>query len=231
MAPPSPTRLLKDALRRLYRRHLAPRVAERFFTDLVLHTDNFGHVTWLGHPVWQNVFDLWVVQETLAGLRPELVIECGTNRGGSALFFAHLFDLMGHGSVVTVDVDKLHDLRHPRVTFLVGSSTSAEVAAAIAARARAATGPVFVTLDSDHAEAHVRRELELYARLVTPGSWCLVQDTSTDTLPLFAGARPGPLPAVEDFLRTAPEFEVDEERSRRFLISHHPRGWLRRKAT
>jgi cephalosporin hydroxylase len=90
---------------------------------------------------------------------------------------------------------------------------------------------VLVTLDSDHRQEHVRHELECYAPLVTAGSYLLVQDGVIDTLPMLAGGRPGPLGAIEDFLRTHAEFELDEERGRKFLISHHPKGWLRRKST
>jgi cephalosporin hydroxylase len=87
-----------------------------------------------------------------------------------------------------------------------------------------------VILDSSHAQAHVRNELHCYAPLVTPGSYCLVQDGVIDTLRMFRAARPGPLPAIEEFLKTTNDFEIDEERSKRFLISHHPKGWLKRKA-
>ena len=52
-------------------------------------------VRWMGQPIWQNVLDLWTIQETIVAVRPDLLIECGTNRGGSSLFFAHLFDLHG----------------------------------------------------------------------------------------------------------------------------------------
>jgi cephalosporin hydroxylase len=86
-----------------------------------------------------------------------------------------------------------------------------------------------VILDSDHSETHVLRELECYTPMVTPGSYCLVQDSVIDTLDLFRAGRPGPLPAIESFLKKASDFEVDEERCRRFLITHHPRGWLKRK--
>jgi len=92
-------------------------------------------------------------------------------------------------------------------------------------------GPVFVILDSDHSQAHVARELEAYAPLVTPGSYLLVQDGVIDTLPVFAHGRPGPLPAIHAFLRTHPEFEVDRAKSERFLVTHHPSGWLRRRET
>src|SRR2546427_10052983 len=107
------------------------RIAETFFRgrlpawfldELIAKTDNFSHVTWLGRPIWQNVFDLWVMQETIAAIRPALLIETGTNCGGSALFFAHLFDLMNHGALITIDIEKLHDIVHPRITFLSGSS-------------------------------------------------------------------------------------------------------------
>jgi hypothetical protein len=45
-------------------------------------------------------------------VQPALVIECGTNRGGSALFYAHLFDLLGKGRVLTIDVESMHQLSH-----------------------------------------------------------------------------------------------------------------------
>ncbi len=204
-------------------------VQRLFFTALIRKTDNFGKVKWLGHPIWQNVFDLWVIQETIAEIKPELLIECGTNRGGSSIFYANLFDLMGSGNVVTIDVEKLHKLSHPRVTYLLGSSISEEILSAVRQRAVACTGPVMVILDSDHSETHVRKELECYSPLVTPGSYCLVQDGVIDTLAIFSKGRPGPLPAIESFLQTTHDFELDEERSSRFLVTHHPKGWLKRK--
>ena len=198
-------------------------------SDLIDRTDNFAHVTWLGRPVWQNVLDLWIMQETIAQLKPALLIETGTNRGGSALFFANLFDLLGQGSVITIDVESLHDITHPRIRFLIGNSIDPAIVETVRAHARSAVGPVMVTLDSDHTAGHVRAELAAYAPLVTPGSWCLVQDGIIDTLPRYAPGRPGPLAAVEDFLKSTADFELDMERSRKFLISHHPKGWLRRK--
>ena len=211
-------------------RLIRPTVNRLFLRDLILKTRNFGDVSWLGHPVWQNVLDLWTIQETISLVRPKLLIECGTNRGGSSLFFAHLFDLIGEGEVITVDVERLHELTHPRITYLIGSSTSAEIADVVRGRAAACSGPVMVILDSDHSRDHVRRELEIYAPLVTPGSYCLVQDGVIDVVSFFRNGRPGPLPAIEDFLRSTDKFELDADRCDRFLVTHHPKGWLRRKA-
>jgi cephalosporin hydroxylase len=202
----------------------------RFFRDLIERTGNFGAIKWLGQPIWQNVLDLWTLQETIVEVRPSLLIECGTNRGGSSLFFAHLFDLMGQGEIVTIDIERLHNLSHSRITSLIGSSISPEILDQVRGKAANSRGPVMVTLDSDHSKDHVFRELDHYAPLVTPGSYCLVQDGVIDTLPIFAAGRPGPLRAIEQFLESNDEFEIDRERSERFLISHHPCGWLRRRA-
>jgi cephalosporin hydroxylase len=228
---------IKRALRRgqraseeaIYGLFLERVVSRLFFERLVRKTTNFAHCTWLGERVWQNILDLWTIQETLAALRPELLIESGTNRGGSALFYAHLFDLMGTGKVLTLDVQKLHSLSHPRVEFLLGSSVADETLSLIRTRVATTSGPVMVILDSDHSEPHVFREMECYAPLVTPGSFMLVQDGVIDVLPWGRGDRPGPLPAITRWLPQHPEFEVDTARCERFLITQHPKGWLRRR--
>lgn len=214
-----------------YRRLLRRPVSRLFFMDLIQKTNNFGDVTWMGHPVWQNVLDLWTIQETLVAVKPDLLIECGTNRGGSALFYGQLFDLLGNGRVITIDVEKMHARSHPRVTFLIGSSTAPEIVEQVRRAAQAVTGPVVVILDSDHSAGHVARELDAYAPLVTPGSYLLVQDGVIDELPTLRAGRPGPLPAIRAFVKQHPEFEVDRPRNERFLITHHPMGWLRRRPT
>lgn len=97
----------------LYRRTVGKVIHRLFQIDLIEKTDNFADVKWLGRPIWQNVLDLWIIQEAISELRPALLIECGTNRGGSAFFYANLFDLMDHGRVITIDIERMHDLNHP----------------------------------------------------------------------------------------------------------------------
>lgn len=200
-----------------------------FQENLIQHTRNYGNVTWLGKPLWQSVLDLWTLQETLFEIKPELLIECGTYMGGSSYFFGDLFELMGKGRVITVDIVKQHNLSHPRVTYLIGDCASPEIVQQIRTERDKVTGPVMVLLDSDHSAAHVRKELDAYHSFVTPGSFLHVQDGVIDVLPMFTPGRPGPLVAIEAFVAEHSEFEVDLKRSGKFLITHHPKGWLRRK--
>jgi cephalosporin hydroxylase len=210
----------------------------RFFERLIKHTNNFDKVSWMGVPVWQNVLDLWTIQETIAEIKPDVLIETGTNRGGSAFFYGQLFDTLyrdnpSRGRVWTVDIETLHQITHPRVTYHLGSSVSPETLGSLAQWLGPTPGIVMVILDSDHNRPHVRAELEAYAPLVTPGSYLLCQDGVIDDLAMFhPRGEEGPRRAIDDFFRTSPhakDFEIDHARCERFLITHHPKGWLRRR--
>ena len=221
--------IVKCGGKRIYDRLVAPIISRLFLEQLIRKTGNFGGTTWLGYPIWQNTLDLWTIQETLAEVKPALLIECGTNRGGSARYYSHLFDLMGSGEIVSIDVEKLHDLQLPRVQFLIGSSVADHIIAVVRERVQHCGGPVMVILDSDHSAAHVANELEAYCAFVTPGSYLMVQDGVIDTVSAFKKqGRPGPLPAIQQFLARHSEFNVDRECCERFLVTHHPMGWLKR---
>ena len=113
---------------------------------------------------------------------------------------------MGHGRVVTIDIENMHEIAHPRITFLVGDSVAVDIVAKVRSAVEDAGGPVMVILDSDHGDPHVARELEAYSRFVTDGSFLLCQDGVMDVLPALrqrparAAARdpgiPGPSPGI-----------------------------------
>ncbi len=198
-------------------------------TALIKRTGNFDRVTWLGKPIWQNVTDAWLIQEAIVHDDVDFVIECGTNRGGSAFYMASIFDLMGRGRVLTIDVEKLADFEHPRIEFLTGSSTDQTIVNTVRDRlAQIQPKHVLVVLDSDHSQAHVEREMRLYAEFLKVGEYMHVQDGCADELAMFKQSRPGPLRAIERFVARDNRFVVDDERSRRYLVSHSPKGWVRR---
>ena len=69
-----------------------------------------------------------VYQEILYDVKPDVIIEAGTYKGGSALYLASIFDLIGKGRVITIDIAKRENRPvHDRVTYLLGSSTSDEI--------------------------------------------------------------------------------------------------------
>jgi cephalosporin hydroxylase len=80
----------------------------------------------------------------------------------------------------------------------------------------------------------VLSELEAYAPLVSPGSYCVVFDTLIEDMPagVFSdrpwGPGDNPKTAVWEYLKTHPEFEIDKRINHKLLISVAPDGYLKR---
>jgi cephalosporin hydroxylase len=188
----------------------------------------WSNTFWLGTPAQKCPLDLWIYQELLHELRPAVIVETGTAAGGSALFLASICDLLGQGSIVSVDVVAQPGLpKHERITYLTGSSTAPE----IRTRVEELVGdraPVLVILDSNHERDHVLEELRIYTPLVTPGSFVIVEDTNVNGHPVLPDFGPGPMEAVREFLRSSDEFSVDWGREK-FFLTFNPGGYLQRQ--
>lgn len=204
--------------------------------------------SWMGRPIIQLPDDMVRAQEAIFATRPDVIVETGVAHGGSLVFYASLFQAMGHGRVIGIDIEiRPHNRKaieahpmFPRIALVEGSSVAAETVAAVKAQIRPGER-VMVILDSNHSRDHVAAELEAYAGLVTPGCFLLVQDGIMEHV---AGMpRTGadwswnnPKPAIAAFLAAHPEFEAAklprpfDESQDVPDCSHHPDGWLRRKA-
>lgn len=202
-----------DSFHRLYYDELADQTRE--------------HNSWLGVKVWKCPLDMWVYQELLFRVRPDLVVETGTYKGGSAYFMAGIFDLMGHGRILTIDIDEDADRpAHDRITYATGSSMDPDMLARVGSEvARHET--VLVILDSDHRRDHVLAELGAYHGFVTPGSYLIVEDTNINGHPVRAEFGPGPREAVETFLAGTAGFAPDPD-CEKFLLTWNGGGYLRR---
>lgn len=177
--------------------------------------------TWLGVPIRKAPTDLFIYQQLIHRLRPDVIVETGTYKGGSALFMAHVLDALGHGKVVTIDtMDHSDRPQHPRIDYLIGSSLDPGVEQEVKRRVSGSSS-VIVVLDSDHMEEHVFRECVAYCDLVTPGSYLIVEDTNILNQDCQA------VVAVERFLKTRSDFEADRD-CERLMLTFNPGGYLRR---
>lgn len=204
--------------------------------------------SWLGLPVIQIPEDLIRLQEAIHQIQPDFIVETGVYRCGSLLFHATICEAIGKGHVIGIDlsVDKsdLDVVRSSplgqRITVIEGNSTSPPVFAKAASKIPPGSS-VLVILDSSHTRDHVRAELELYSKLVTSGSYIAVADGLMQDLTDVPGGRlewttDNPLAAVQDFLKSHPEFEqldpphpFGEGPLAGCSVTHWPRGWLRRR--
>ena len=200
------------------------------FHRLYYSSDAQNNTYWLGRHIVKCPLDVWAVQEIMWETKPDLIVETGTFHGGSALYYAQLYDLMGiDGKVVSIDLvyDPEFDYpNHPRLEFLLGMS-SIDPAAVEQVAKRAKGKRTMVILDSDHSCDHVLQELRLYHKFVSTGCYLIVEDTNVNGYPVMPLYGPGPMEAIKAWQPKNHGFEIDKDREK-FLMTFHPFGYLRR---
>ena len=192
-----------------------------------LKAQTWMNTTWLGVPLTKCPLDLWIYQEILHDVRPDVIIETGTFLGGSALFLATICQIENNGRVITIDIANRTDWpRHDRITYLHGSSISDAIVGTVN-RLIQPNDKILVVLDSDHSMHNVLRELDTYAPMVTTGSYLIVEDTNINGHPVDSSSGPGPTEAIDEFLRKNDRFVRETEREK-FLLTFNPGGFLKR---
>ncbi len=198
--------------------------------------DVWDNMWFQGIKIIKNPCDLWMMQQIMHEIKPDFVVETGTMRGGSALYWAHTLSGLGleDAKVLTVDVaDETQEaaersLWKKHVQFFHGSSTDPAIVAQIAQLVQGKT--VLVVLDSDHTMKHVREELRLYSGLVSTGSYIVVEDTHYDSVPTHPERGPGPMAAVNAFLQEGGSELFEQDITREAMVmTFNPGGWLKRK--
>lgn len=240
----------------------------RWFRDSLKYKYSYNFSS-LGRPIIQYPQDIVGIQELIWQTKPDLILETGIAHGGSLILSASMLALLDyseaieHGRVLDpkstlrrvlgIDIDirahnrtaiEAHPLAH-RIDMIQGSSISEDVIAQVH-KVASRYKRILVMLDSNHTHEHVLRELEAYASLTSPGSYCVVFDTVVEDLPdsMFPdrpwGKGNNPKTAVWEFLRRLKEethlaadgaqlnFEVDTMLESKLLITVAPNGYLRR---
>jgi cephalosporin hydroxylase len=228
------------------------------------------HFKWLSRPIIQYPQDIVAMQELIWAVRPDLIIETGIAHGGSLVFSASMLALLDmsdaivsktffdpvvpHRVVIGVDIDMRSHNRaaleaHPmysRIRIIEGSSIDSDVIGRVYDMA-AGFQTILVCLDSMHSHSHVLAELEAYAPLVSPGSYCVVFDTVIEDLPAgFFPDRPwgpgnNPKTAVDEYMKLIKQegrrardgdrlcFVVDKDIEEKLLLTVAPGGYLCRR--
>jgi cephalosporin hydroxylase len=208
-----------------------------------LHWQSFS---WMGFPILQLPEDLLRLQEVIVSLKPDVIVETGTHRGGTAIFFASMCRLLGNGRVISIDTQTPPDTKRAvaqspfagLITLIDGDSVSDEVVKKVRHSVRQ-NEKVFIFLDSGHSKDHVLRELKAHAPLVTPGSYIVAADGVMRYLADTPRGRKewaedNPAAAAHEFLKDHPEFRIERPKALfndQYVIDEltfWPDAWLKR---
>lgn len=204
--------------------------------------------SWMGRPIIQLPEDMIRLQEVVHRVRPDVVVETGVAHGGSAVFVASLLRAMGHGRVVSVDVEIRPDNRRAieehvlseLITLVEGDSVADETVARVGEHVGDAR-VVLVVLDSNHSKKHVSRELEAYHHLVSKDSYIIatdgiMRDVARTPNGSASWVHDNPAAAAEEFAAKHPDFELEQppwlfnDSPLRRSITYWPSAWLRRRS-
>lgn len=198
--------------------------------------------TWMGRPIIQFPTDMFMLQELIWNVKPDLIIETGIAHGGSIIFSASILELVGgDGKVVGIDVDirkhnRVEIEKHPmmkRIVMLEGSSTDEEIVNQVYKIAKDKKA-IMVFLDSNHSHKHVLGEMNSYGKLVNVGSYMVVFDTCIELFPKgYCSDRPwdvgdNPMTAIDEFIENNDTFIRDELLNSKAIITAAPYGYLKR---
>jgi cephalosporin hydroxylase len=181
----------------------------------------------------KSPLDIAIYMHLISELRPMTVIEIGSHRGASALWFADMIRMNGEQArVVSIDLEIPPRAKDPRVTFLQGDATKLQEALSDDLLATL-PHPWLVTEDSAHLYDTTRGVLEFFHPRLRAGDYVVVEDGDVGDLDKPFRIAPGPNEAVHELLTKHPgQYEIDAELCDFFgyNVTSNPNGYLRRIA-
>ena len=179
----------------------------------LFHKDTFyslkgiykGHhqITYRGVPCIKCPFDYVTYQMILDEVKPDLIVEIGTNKGGSALYLADLMELMGKGQIQSIDIhDEAFDLvkKHPRIKLFKEGWEKYDLELAKNFET------ILVIEDSSHEFDNTLQAIQKFAKVVSSGSYLIVEDGIVDAMGWSKSYGGGPVKAINHFLEGNSDF-------------------------
>lgn len=159
-------------------------------------------------PIIKCPFDYIIYQMIIFELKPDLIIEIGTNKGGSSLYFADLLDLAGKGEIHTIDIVDIRDENaksHKRIKFFCDGFQNYNI--------NNTTGfeKIMIIDDGSHVYEDVKAVLEKFNSVINIGSYFIVEDGILDKLRWTKEYNGGPNKAIKEFVLQNDSYLIDRK--------------------
>jgi tRNA (mo5U34)-methyltransferase len=185
-----------------------------------------------GVPCLKNPFDLALYQMLIGEVQPRTIVEIGSHRGGSALWFADAMRALSlPANVHSVDIEPVA-MTEPGLVFHRGDAN--DLAAALPPELlRTLPRPWLVIEDASHQADTSLAVLTFFRTWLEPGEYLIVEDGIVRELGIAGAYGGGPNAAIERFMAAHPgDFEIDTRYCDWFgdNVTYNPDGYLRRLA-
>ena len=167
-----------------------------------------GHhkITYRGIKTIKCPFDYVIYQMILFDLKPDLVIEIGSHKGGGALYIADLMNIIGKGEVHAIDIaDNFDDIvkEHPRIKIYIAGYQNYNL------DELSHYNSILIIEDASHFYEDSINCLNKFSSIVSIESYYIVEDGIIDELGMRKTYSGGPKRAIKEFLQKRQEFEID----------------------
>jgi cephalosporin hydroxylase len=186
---------------------------------------------WKGVPCLKNPFDLALYQKLLWAQKPQTLIEIGSNKGGSALWFADMANILGFPMrVISVDIVPVEGVKDERIDFRVGDGRKLETVFSqqeLASLPR----PLLVIEDASHDYDQSLATLKFFDPVMNKGEYIIMEDGIIEAMQVGDHYQGGPSKAIDEFLAEAGErYEIDAGYCDYFgyNVTWNTNGYLRR---
>ena len=170
--------------------------------------DGHHRVSYRGVKYIRCPFDYVIYQMVINEIKPDLIIEVGTNNGGGALYMADILNQIGNGEIHTIDIIDMvqSDLvkTHPRIKRFLGGYQSYDI------NNVNGYNKILIIDDGSHIYEDVKNCLEKFKNLPSKDSYFIVEDGVLDDLG-HEGYNGGPLKAIEEFISTNESYIIDRK--------------------
>ena len=178
-------------------------------TDFKLKDIEAGHfrVAYKGVPAIKCPFDYVLYQMLIWEVKPDLIIEIGTNKGGSALYLADLLESNKKGELHTIDLSVNEEdaslLSHPRIKVYKNGFMNYDTSSLSNYKT------ILVIEDGSHTYEDTLAALNKFSSFVSNNSYFIAEDGIVNELGREREFNGGPQKAVAEFVKRNRNFIID----------------------
>jgi cephalosporin hydroxylase len=184
-----------------------------------------------GIEMLKNPFDMALYTRLIWELKPRTIFEIGSKSGGSALWMGDLLNNFGiDGHILSLDIVRVDQVSHPRVSFLEGNGRKLGEALDPEMMEKL-PHPWLVIEDADHEYKTSIEVLKFFHPWLQSGEYIVVEDGIISDLSQIPDCNSGPHRALKEFLPAhTEEYEIDSAYCDFFgyNVTWCTNGWLRK---
>ena len=174
--------------------------------------------------------DLYIYEQLIMDIKPDVIIEIGAAGGGTALWLCHRLDILGKGKLVSVDINHGgFKAEHDRIVKITGDSTAPETVKAVRETVNK-NDVVLIIHDGSHKKCDIKTDFKNYSSLVSVNSYFIIEDGVMDVFNWkdhrTSGHDCGLIAGIE--LNKENQNWVIDNECERYILTNNPQGFLRR---